>query len=129
VDIKGKLGSFRDEMQVLVEKMNCLKSTTQEVALWDKRAAFYRDVLSQPWVLRRRDIRKCQKEAERSNEENERKRKRLKAVTEGDVSRNTSKPPTTTKTSKKTSRGKATVDLREIIERSSGVGAYNALGL
>ncbi|KAF7552810.1 hypothetical protein G7046_g7292 [Stylonectria norvegica] len=83
VDVKGGLSIFRDEKQINMEKMTALRSTAQEVTLWEKRARFRTDVLEKPWVLRSRDIRRCRKEAERSEEEAERKKKRLKALVEG----------------------------------------------
>ncbi|KAL6865849.1 hypothetical protein ACO1O0_001948 [Amphichorda felina] len=93
VDVKGKLTTFRNEVQIKIEKMVCLKSTAQEVTLWEKRARFRRDVLDPPWVLRDKDVRRCRKEAERSEEETERKRRRIKAAVErAAASRNAEKP-------------------------------------
>ena len=78
VDVKGKLTTFRGEMQITIEKMAHLKGTAQEVTLWEKRAKFRREVLDQPWILTDREVRRCRKEAERSATEAERDKKRIK---------------------------------------------------
>lgn len=98
VDVKGKLTIFREEMQIKIEKMVGLKSTEQEIALWEKRRKFRREVLEKPWVLRDKDIRRCRREAERSEdalrskEEAERDRKRRwKAAAERAAERATSR--------------------------------------
>ena len=80
VDVKGKLTTFRNEMQIKIEKMVSLKSTAQEITLWEKRAKFRREVLDPPWILRDREVRRCRKETERSEEQAERKKKRIKAT-------------------------------------------------
>ncbi|KAF6819328.1 OB-fold nucleic acid binding domain-containing protein [Colletotrichum sojae] len=81
VDIKGGLTTFRDEMQVKIEKVKLLKSTEQEVALWERRARFRSEVLLQPWVLSEKQIRRCRKEEMREkggDDDKERKRKKEK---------------------------------------------------
>ncbi|KFH45415.1 hypothetical protein ACRE_037830 [Hapsidospora chrysogenum ATCC 11550] len=78
VDVKGKLTTFRGEMQITIEKMAHLKGTAQEVTLWEKRAKFRREVLDQPWILTDREVRRCRKEAERSATDFERNKKRIK---------------------------------------------------
>ena len=80
VDVKGALTTFRDAKQLKVEKMTALRGTAEEMKLWAKRSAFGRDVLEKPWVLPDKTVRKCRKEAERSEAEAERKRERLKAA-------------------------------------------------
>ncbi|KAH7312373.1 hypothetical protein B0I35DRAFT_411104 [Stachybotrys elegans] len=87
VDVKGQLMTFRENTQIKVEKMVCLQTTAQELALWNKRTKFRREVLEQPWELRGRDIRRCRKEAERADYEEEKKKKHLKALTEGATNR------------------------------------------
>ncbi|OAR00115.1 hypothetical protein LLEC1_05130 [Akanthomyces lecanii] len=80
VDVKGALTTFRDAMQLKVEKMATLRGTADEMRLWAKRSAFWKEVLEKPWVLPEKTIRKCRKEAERSEAEAERKRERIKAA-------------------------------------------------
>lgn len=79
VDVKGGLSTFRDEKQINIAKMHALRTTAEEVALWERRSQFRKAVLDKPWVLRDEDIRKCRKQAERSGEEIKRKRQKLKA--------------------------------------------------
>ncbi|KAK1495380.1 DnaJ domain-containing protein [Colletotrichum tamarilloi] len=76
IDIKGGLAMFREEMQIRIEKVKILRSTEEEVALWEKRTRFRNEVLLPPWVLSERQIRKCKKEGMRDAESEERKRKR-----------------------------------------------------
>ncbi|KAK1634365.1 hypothetical protein BDP81DRAFT_324546 [Colletotrichum phormii] len=78
IDIKGGLTRFREEMQIKIEKVKILRSTEDEVALWEKRTRFRNDVLLPPWVLSERQIRKCRKEGMRDAESEERKRKKEK---------------------------------------------------
>ncbi|OLN85333.1 Protein stn1 [Colletotrichum chlorophyti] len=78
VDIKGGLKMFHDEMQIKIEKVKSLKSTEQEVALWERRTQFRNEVLLQPWVLSAKQIRRCKKEEMRDvgDESEERKKKK-----------------------------------------------------
>ncbi|KAG9251480.1 uncharacterized protein F5Z01DRAFT_676966 [Emericellopsis atlantica] len=64
VDIKGKLALFRGEIQLKIEKMVTVKTTAQEVTLWEKRNKFRREVLHADWVLSEKEVRRCRKEAE-----------------------------------------------------------------
>ncbi|KAH6678819.1 hypothetical protein F5X68DRAFT_277835 [Plectosphaerella plurivora] len=76
VDIKGSLSTFRGEMTMQILKVKILRSTEDEVALWERRTAFQRDVLSKPWVLTERQIRRCRKEAEEDRKVMEKKNRR-----------------------------------------------------
>ncbi|KAK2599248.1 hypothetical protein N8I77_011018 [Diaporthe amygdali] len=67
VDLKGGLTLFRGNKQVKIEKMTILRSTDEEVALWEKATQFRVDVLDKPWKLTEREIRRCRKEAERQD--------------------------------------------------------------
>ncbi|EHK23910.1 uncharacterized protein TRIVIDRAFT_137772, partial [Trichoderma virens Gv29-8] len=64
VDVKGGVSSFRNEHQINIERMTIVKSTAQEVVLWEKRAKFRREVLEVPWRLRDKDVRRCRRDAE-----------------------------------------------------------------
>lgn len=64
LDIKGSVGTFRENRQIRAEKIMHLRSTEQEVVFWEKVAQLKRNVLSIPWVLDRRDVRRCRKEEE-----------------------------------------------------------------
>ncbi|KAI5865937.1 hypothetical protein GGS23DRAFT_554703 [Durotheca rogersii] len=62
VEVKGGTRLFRDQMEISVHKIRRLRSTSQEVQFWDKIRQFRREVLSQPWVLERREVRRCKKQ-------------------------------------------------------------------
>ncbi|KAM0355795.1 hypothetical protein ACHAPU_000182 [Fusarium lateritium] len=131
VDVKGGLSTFRDERQLTIEKMVVVRSTAQEVTLWEKRVKFQSEVLSNPWVLRKSEIRRCRHEAERSEHEAERKRKRLKEIVESRTAKQPSKAVADQSKhgikERQPSR-ETRLDLRQIIEQG-GRGKYHALGL
>ncbi|RDA88085.1 hypothetical protein CP532_5291 [Ophiocordyceps camponoti-leonardi (nom. inval.)] len=76
VDVKGCLSLFRDEKQIKIERIKRLRTTADELVLWEKRAKFRHEVLDRPWVLDRAEIRRCRKEAERSEKTVKRKERR-----------------------------------------------------
>ncbi|KAI1827009.1 hypothetical protein F4861DRAFT_464486 [Xylaria intraflava] len=61
VDVKGSVKLFRGQRQIKIQKVTRVLSTNQEVLFWDKIRDFRRDVLSQPWVLKDREVRRCRK--------------------------------------------------------------------
>ncbi|KAI0483830.1 hypothetical protein F4859DRAFT_474270 [Xylaria cf. heliscus] len=84
LDVKGYLKLFRGQKQINVHKAIPVLSTNQEVLFWDKIRDFRRDVLSQPWVLKDREVRRCRKLQQVEAAELEKKRKRkVKGQTEG----------------------------------------------
>lgn len=76
VDIKGSIALFRDEKTVKIEKVRMLRSTEEEVALWERRMAFRRDVLARPWVLSEKQVRRCRREAEGMDERNRKRQEK-----------------------------------------------------
>ncbi|KAG8406925.1 hypothetical protein J3459_018526 [Metarhizium acridum] len=86
VDVKGALSTFRDEKQIKIEKLVIVKSTAQEVKMWERRSKFRHEVLDNPWILSDKEIRRCRKEAEASQAGLERKKKRLAAISEASTS-------------------------------------------
>ncbi|KAL2016097.1 hypothetical protein VTK56DRAFT_4271 [Thermocarpiscus australiensis] len=64
LDVKGSVGMFRDMKQIRAEKIVHLRSTEQEVTFWEKVVLLKREVLSRPWVLDRREVRRCRREEE-----------------------------------------------------------------
>jgi len=121
VDVRGGLSTFRDHKQIKVEKMVIVKSTDQEVKFWTKAHEFRRDVISQPWALDEREVRRCRREAEGVDVTRERKR-RKKEGTQHQPSgkRHRQREVPATRPEEKTKR------------RADPVGAhgkYNALGL
>lgn len=78
VDVKGALATFRDELQVRIERVTRVPSTGDEVALWEKRARFGREVLARPWVLAPGDVLRAREEAEQEDREADRRTRRLR---------------------------------------------------
>ena len=64
IDVKGGIKIYRQTRQIMAEKIVRLRSTEQEVQFWEKVTALRKEVLQQPWVLDRKTVRKCRKEAE-----------------------------------------------------------------
>ncbi|KGQ04815.1 hypothetical protein BB8028_0001g02400 [Beauveria bassiana] len=126
VDVKGALTTFRDVKQLRVEKMAAIRGTAEEMRLWAKRSAFRTDVLEKPWVVPDKTLRKCRREAERSEAEMERKKKRLKAAAymqKGDET-NRRQGAVEERRSKPSREG---VEVLKAL--ASSKGGYNALGL
>lgn len=132
VDVKGGISTFRDEKQINIEKITTLQSTSQEMALWEKRTRFQAEVLAKPWVLRNREIRRCRKEAERDDEEAERKRKQIRDRIKGWTDKRSvpekpaEQPPQRNR--QQPSKSTANLDLEQILQLE-GRGKYDALGL
>lgn len=133
VDVKGALTTFREIRQMKVEKMTCLRGTAAEMKLWGKRAAFRRDVLEKPWVVQEKILRKCRKEAERSEAEAERKKTKVKASTAGKSGslRKVTRHQRSQDREDNTARRSKSAAEKEAISRilASTKGEYNALGL
>ncbi|KAL6874948.1 hypothetical protein J3F83DRAFT_729298 [Trichoderma novae-zelandiae] len=146
VDVKGGVSSFRNERQINVEKMAIVKSTAQEVVLWEKRTRFRREVLDVPWVLREKDVRRCRREAERSDAEAKAEQKRAEQKRAKKYSRDTDKDKDKGKdvkdvkerNVKQATRGlksKGSVDddaakrVQRMIREGASTGKFGALGL
>ena len=142
VDVKGALSMFRDEKQIKVEKMLAVKGTSDEIKLWEKRAKFRAEVLSKPWVLEDKTIRRCRREAERSAAEEEKRTKRLKALVRGkktstlparDGRRSEAASTTESKTTSKdkSKRRAERRDMADDVARllADSEGKYSALGV
>ncbi|TGJ81895.1 hypothetical protein E0Z10_g6873 [Xylaria hypoxylon] len=61
LDVKGSVQVFRDQMQIKIQKVTRVLSTNQEVNFWDKTRDFRRDMLSQPWILKDTEVRRCRR--------------------------------------------------------------------
>ncbi|KAI1310695.1 hypothetical protein F5Y03DRAFT_25573 [Xylaria venustula] len=85
LDVKGSVKIFRGQKQIKIEKAARVLSTTQEVCFWDKIRDFRRDTLSQPWILKDREVRKCRKlqQAEASDLEEKKARKKARMRAKG----------------------------------------------
>lgn len=80
LDVRGSIKLFRQFKQIRVQKIIHLRSTEQEVRFWNKLTQFRKDILDKPWTLDRRDVRRCRKEAEGSDEALDRERRKRRAA-------------------------------------------------
>ncbi|KAG5984279.1 hypothetical protein E4U55_005437 [Claviceps digitariae] len=135
LDVKGSLCIFKGEMQVKIEKFAFVKSTAQEMLLWQKRSQFQRDVLNKPWVLEPRVIRRCRKEAEASELSLRRRRKRHEASAEVTSGKRRLTRPLKSESGQAAKRDKkpkpadVAAQLKQLIRDGSVKGRYGALGL
>ncbi|KAI2463747.1 hypothetical protein F4781DRAFT_108097 [Annulohypoxylon bovei var. microspora] len=83
VEVKGSTKVFRDQKQIKIQKLQRVKSTNQEVQFWNKIREFRREVLSRPWVLERKEVRRCKKQhmADVDAEENKKKKRKENGYT------------------------------------------------
>ncbi|KAK7750754.1 hypothetical protein SLS62_007305 [Diatrype stigma] len=133
VDVKGRVKLFRDRKQIKIQKVQRIGSTAQEVQFWGKIQDFRRDVLSRPWLLDKRDVRRAKKQhlADVDADERRRRRKerhRLLQQEEADRRRGVGKADrhratTTTDLVHRQSPAKSKGG------RTHGDGQYDALGL
>ncbi|KAK4081048.1 uncharacterized protein Triagg1_2580 [Trichoderma aggressivum f. europaeum] len=128
VDVKGSVSLFRNEHQINIERMIIVKSTAQEVVLWEKRARFRREVLDVPWVLRDKDVRRCRRDAERSEAEAAKKKAKKQSRTK-EVKSGSTKLPTRDSKSKSSRDDGVAKTVQKIIGEGASTGKYNALGL
>ncbi|KAI8218043.1 DnaJ-like protein subfamily C member 9 [Colletotrichum sp. SAR 10_77] len=147
LDIKGGLTTFREEMQIKIDKVKVLRSTEQEVALWERRTRFRDEVLLEPWLLTDKQIRRCKRQQEDGDDDDERRRKkrekrreekkraaeeeekRRKAAAEAEVA-NRYRYHKMRKSQKAQERGAGASStlLRHVLDENMR-GKYNALGL
>ncbi|KAI1118282.1 hypothetical protein F5Y14DRAFT_258324 [Nemania sp. NC0429] len=77
LDVKGTVKLFRGQRQITIWKLTRVLSTNQEVLFWDKIRDLRRDVLSKPWVLKDREVRRCRKlQQAEADESGSKKRKK-----------------------------------------------------
>jgi hypothetical protein len=129
VDIKGGLTTFRDEKQINIDKLVTIKSTAQEVALWEKRAEFHKSVLSRPWTLSTELVRKCRKQAERSEEQAERRKKRLRSRADQEAAVDMERSNKVQKQAKRQRSGLQRSEVAMMIHSGGIKGKFSALGL
>ncbi|KAK6956974.1 hypothetical protein Daesc_002257 [Daldinia eschscholtzii] len=76
VDVKGSVRVFREQRQIKVQKLQRVMSTSQEIQFWNKIRDFRKDVLTKPWVLEKKEVRRCKKQYMVDVDSRERKRRR-----------------------------------------------------
>jgi endo-1,3(4)-beta-glucanase len=126
VDVKGGLSEFRDERQIIIEKLVLVRSTMEEVILWEKRTKFRQDVLQTPWEISAKDLRKARKEAERDMAKAERKKVRNTMSEDPKVARYGGTDRTAGNRQKEP-LVQQPVNLRELLQENKG--KFKSLGL
>ena len=81
VKVKGGIGTFRDEKQLLLERISILKTTSEEAHAWGENTKFHDDVLSKPWILSKKDEEQARKKAEGLDRKERSKDTRNRALT------------------------------------------------
>ena len=80
VKVKGGIGNFRGQKQMLLERLSIIRTTNEEVLAWGENSAFREEVLDVPWLLCEKDQIQARKQAEgfdrKQKRRDERKRKR-----------------------------------------------------
>ena len=87
VKIKGRIGSFRDVMQIEVVNAVVVKETEVEVKFWNEALRFKGEVLDKEWELNGEQVEEMRKKDERRRKKEYRKR-REKSGNGSDVIRN-----------------------------------------
>lgn len=64
VKVKGGLGSFRGEKQILLERISIIRTTNEEVAAWHENSVFRKDVLENPWIVTKEEEHIAKRKAE-----------------------------------------------------------------
>ncbi|KAI1141522.1 hypothetical protein F5Y05DRAFT_264564 [Hypoxylon sp. FL0543] len=78
VEVKGSTKLFRGQMHIKILKLQRIRSTNQEVQFWNKIRDFRREVLSRPWILEKRQVRRCKKQHMADVDAEEKRRKKRK---------------------------------------------------
>ncbi|KAJ5549922.1 hypothetical protein N7535_002134 [Penicillium sp. DV-2018c] len=68
VRVKGSLSTFRNRMQLNLERFWVVRDTNAEMRFLDDRLQFLMEVLSVPWVLSDEEVEELRRDAERSDE-------------------------------------------------------------
>ncbi|KAL1877328.1 hypothetical protein VTK73DRAFT_8781 [Phialemonium thermophilum] len=133
VDVRGGVNEIRALKQICVQKVVHLRSTEQEVRVWNKIAQFRRDVLDEPWILDKKAIWRCQQEAlGRPIDAPQVKRASRNAKEEAGRARSAADGPEETGPSKQKSQRLRTGLEKKVKRPRSAVpveGRYKALGI
>lgn len=85
VKVKGGISEFRGEKQLTLERICKVPTTNEEAGAWAENLSFYRNTLSNPWVVSERKQQRARIEAEglaRAREARRERRRRKKASVE-----------------------------------------------
>ncbi|KAJ8131642.1 hypothetical protein O1611_g1984 [Lasiodiplodia mahajangana] len=147
LDIKGTVKLFRGQKQIGIRKATRVLSTNEEVRFWDKIRDFRHDVLSQPWVLKDREVRMWKLQQIEAVEPEAKKRRKIPrglaeglAKDPGKSTRNDAESTHVSKghsrlknslggTSSKVTRAQRTSGTGDLRPKTSDGDKYSALGL
>ncbi|KAL9043920.1 MAG: hypothetical protein Q9214_002909 [Letrouitia sp. 1 TL-2023] len=59
VKVKGVVGEYRGEKQLMLERIFLIRTTTEEAAAWAEYSALHKKVLSKPWVVSKEEERRA----------------------------------------------------------------------
>lgn len=62
--VKGAIGAFRGERQILLERLVDVSTTNEEAAAWQEVSIFYESVLHRPWIVSEQNQRRARRKAE-----------------------------------------------------------------
>ena len=62
--VKGAIGAFRGERQILLERIVHVSTTNEEAAAWEEVFTFHESVLDRPWVVSEQNLRRARRKAE-----------------------------------------------------------------
>lgn len=85
--VKGGIGDFRGQRQLLLERISAVQTTTEEAAAWAENTAFKRDILGCPWIVSQEDYTAAKRKAEGVDRESKRKMKERKSLETGKKTR------------------------------------------
>ncbi|KAI2610105.1 uncharacterized protein GGS25DRAFT_487464 [Hypoxylon fragiforme] len=129
VDVKGSTNLYRDQKQIKIHKMQRIRSTEYEVQFWKKIRDFRKDVISRPWILENREVRRCKKEymADADVEADKKERMKRNISASGKYAQTAYNGTTATDTRRKLA--KEVLSIRRESKNAYTKGEYDALGL
>ena len=80
VKIKGLIGSWRAERQLLLERIWIVQSTNEEAVAWTENQSFYADTLGRPWVLTEKELKTARQKARIDGDRSRERSKASKTV-------------------------------------------------
>ncbi|RKU48668.1 hypothetical protein DL546_009423 [Coniochaeta pulveracea] len=75
IQVTGCIIQTKRARKIKTTVIKHLQSTAEEVRFWNKLVEFQRDVLSQPWVLTEKEVRRCRRQASEEPKDIERKQR------------------------------------------------------
>ncbi|KAI1078098.1 hypothetical protein F5B20DRAFT_242426 [Whalleya microplaca] len=76
VEVRGSLKLFREQKQIKIQKLQQVRSTNQEVQFWDKIRDFRTSILSRPWILGEKEVRRCKRQYNADVDAEEKRKKK-----------------------------------------------------